>query len=267
MAKEDKKLTDLMKDLEHVMDEGEPEAPVSSSSPTVEPGELETRTIKEPPKPRPETVPEPEHPPSKPEKPRRGLSSKGGGRRWWMVGLGVALLAVGFWLGGMWGEQRQNMFLALMVIAAVPGGVFLIWQGIKKVDAAVVIVGTAKDKQIKQANCLNIYASRDSEGQVSADRLEFSEVYNPQGQPQQCLNDGKWYYVNIFDLNKKRLIPYILPDNTYIDPAEFGNVIEMPAHRKLYQQEVSLFQKASLVFMLLAFVASLIGMVATQPPS
>ena len=189
-------------------------------------------------------------------------------RKYWKQSLcvigGLLVLAVGFILATLWTGQRDNMFLTLGVIVAWPGGIYLIYRGIRGAEHDVVIVGS--EKPAGPVNSLNIYARKDkTTGKICADKVAFDMVYEPQGQPQQCTNNGKWYYVHIWDIAKQELLPFILPDSQYFDPREFANVIKMPADKKLFERQASMLQKVAPWVMVVAFLISILGMVMTAP--
>ena len=189
-------------------------------------------------------------------------------RNWkrWVYFVGGALaVSLGFMLGGMWSETRNSMLLAIATISLIPFGVFLIWKGWNKVtDVEAVIVGSKKPTT--PVNSLNIYAKKDKDsGKIYPEKIEFTWMEKPMGQPQQCLNNGKWYYVHIWDIAKNTLKPFTLPDSQYFDPREFANVIKMPAHKKLFERQVSTFQKVAPWVMVVAFLISVLGLITTTP--
>lgn len=177
---------------------------------------------------------------------------------------GLVALAVGFFLTILWTENRANLFFTMGVIVTWPGGVYLIYHGIRGPEHDVVIVGS--DKPTGEVNSLNVYAKKDeSSGKIYPEKVAFEMVYKPLGQPQQCTNNGKWYYVHIWDIAKQKLVPFVLPDSQYFDPREFANVINMPAHKRLFEHQASMLQKIAPWIMVVAFMVSILGMVMTAP--
>lgn len=177
---------------------------------------------------------------------------------------GVLLLILGFWIATLWSGQRDNLLLTVAVTAMLPGGAYLIYRGLQKSDQEVVIVGT--EKPTTKVNSLNIYATKDDDtGKVYPQKIAFEWVDNPKGQPQQCLNNSQWYYVHMADVLTGELKALILPDSQYFDPREFANVIKMPAHNKLFERKASMLQKVAPWVMVVAFIASLFGMLVTAP--
>lgn len=181
---------------------------------------------------------------------------KAGGRRWWMVGVGVALIVLALFLATMWGQNRDNMLLALLTIMMLPGGALLAYRGFKKTDSGIIISPGSGEKITGPVNSLNIYP----------DRIAFTWLETPQGQPQQCLNDHQYYYVHIFDESSGNLKPFTLPDTRYRDPREFANVINLPANRRLLRRKVSLAQKIAPWALVVAMAIMGFIFIATAPP-
>lgn len=79
---------------------------------------------------------------------------------------------------------------------------------------------------------------------IYPDRVIFEDVHKPEGFPWECINDHKKYFVNIWDLAAKKLVPFALPDQQYYDPVVFAErVLALPAHRKIFRKKEQLFQK------------------------
>ena len=187
-----------------------------------------------------------------------------GWRRWTYIAGGLACIILGYMLASLWSQQRDNRVVALGVVLLWPLGAFLIYRSWHKQDDEVVIVG--EDKPTVAVNCLNIYARKDTgTGKIYPVKVAFEWMNNPVGQPQQCINNGRWYFVNVFDIKAQRLIPLVLPDAQYFDPREFANVIKMPAHNNLFERRVTLFQKVAPWIMVAAFIIAIIGFIATTP--
>jgi len=189
-------------------------------------------------------------------------------KKYWKQSLcligGLFILLVGYYFSMIWSGQRDNIFLTICIIIMWPGGCYLIFRGIKGPEHEVVIVGS--EKPSGEVNSLNIYARKNPDtGKIYPEKVAFEMILKPEGQPQQCTNNGKWYYVHIWDIAKQRLVPFALPDSQYFDPREFANVIKMPAHMKLFERQASLLQKIAPWVMVIAFFGSIIGMVMTTP--
>lgn len=182
------------------------------------------------------------------------------------IGGGATSLVVGFIIATAWAVDRSSLLLTMGVIIFWPGGAYLLYRGLKKTDSEeVVIVGA--DKPTSIVNSLNIYAIKDEEtDKIYPQKVVFEWVEKPKGQPQQCLNNNRWYYVHIWDIEKLILKAFTLPDTQYFDPREFANVIVMPAHKKLFERQATFMQKIGPFVMVLAFMASIFGMLVTTPP-
>jgi len=125
-----------------------------------------------------------------------------------------------------------NMVFGVSGVVMAVGSIFVFRYYWKKEDSLSVehIGGVQKDK----ANSLNIYP----------DKVEFANVYEPEGFPMQCVNLRKKFYVNIWDEASKKLVPFVLPDQQYYDPKVFAQrVLGLPAHRKLFERKPKLLQK------------------------
>jgi len=185
-------------------------------------------------------------------------------RQYAFIAAGLILAVIFFFFASLYGQQRDNMFLAMGVVVTLPGSIFLIWRGFRRPDLEAVIVGS--NKPTTKVNSLNIYAYKDGDtGLIYPKKIAFEWIDKPKGQPQQCLNNNNWYYVNVYDLKEEVLKPMVLPDRQYFDPREFANVIKMPAHKRLFERQISLIQKVGPWVMVIAFMASLFGMIATAP--
>ena len=172
-----------------------------------------------------------------------------GGRRWWLAGIGLAVLVLAFYLMTLYGQDRHNFILGIMSILVLGAGGVSIYYGLKKQDTGIVFA-TGGKVITKIANCMNIYPNCIEFVEFPPDKLL--------GQPQQCYNDNKYFYVHKWKGETKelwdRMTPiereqvglevFILPDTQYRDPREFANNLNIPAHRRLAQRrDASLAQK------------------------
>lgn len=125
-----------------------------------------------------------------------------------------------------------NMALgAVSVPMMVAGAVVFKYYWGKTGDLVTEQIGKPAQEQV---NSLCIYP----------DKIVFEDVYEPKGYPWQCTNDNKKYYVNIWSEVKKALIPFVLPDQQYYDPAVFAErVLALPAHRKIFERKETMFHK------------------------
>lgn len=128
--------------------------------------------------------------------------------------------------------KTQNVTVGGPSILMIGGGIILFkyyWG--KADDVAIQHLGAVNKKQV---NSMNLYPKK----------IGFEDLLEPEGFPWQCLNDKKYYFVNIMDEATNRLIPFVLPDQQYYDPGVFAErVLELPAHQKIFARKPSLFQK------------------------
>jgi len=121
-------------------------------------------------------------------------------------------------------------------------GIF-IFNHYRKKDDSLSIEHLDGVKKIVDCNCLNIYEHK----------IVFENMPNPEGFPMECLNDGKKYYVNIWDLVIKRFVPFVLPDQQYCDPGYLAQrVLGLPAHRRIFERKPKLLQKLKTAFLVIA---------------
>lgn len=135
----------------------------------------------------------------------------------------------------------QNIAFGGPSVFMLAVGIFLFkyyWS--KSDDVITEHIGEVKKVQV---NSLCIYP----------DKVLFEDVVEPEGYPWACLNDHKKYFVNIWDLATKRLIPFVLPDQQYYDPVVFAErVLALPAHRKIFRRKEKLLQKLKTAMLVLA---------------
>lgn len=140
-------------------------------------------------------------------------------------------------------------FFSLNKIIGVPGifmaiaGVFVFNYYWKK-EESIAVDHLDGIKRKHTSNSLCIYPSK----------VVFEDVYQPSGFPWTCENDGKKYYVNIQEsLEKKNLVPFILPDQQYCPPEYLAQrVLGLPAHKKIFESKPKLIQKLKTMFLVLA---------------
>lgn len=150
-----------------------------------------------------------------------------------LISVGLVFFAIYFF--------TLNMVFGASFIFLIGGGVVLFKYYWGKTDDAVIQhIGEVNKAQV---NSLCLYR----------DRIAFENINEPSGYPQQCLNDKKHYFVNIWDEATKRLVPFILPDQQYYDPGVFAErVLELPAHQKIFARKPNLFQKIKTGLLVLA---------------
>lgn len=179
------------------------------------------------------------------EKP--GFNFMGKPKQYWLwMGLGALLLLAGVGLGYLWMADQRNSLLALATIAVWGSGGYLIYRQLKgqvrgEDHQVIVIPGENIKSKTGSVNSLNIYAKKDdSTGIIYPEKIAFEWVEDPRGQPQKCLNTGKWYYVHLLDIASGKLIPFTLPDIRYSDPALMARYLDLPAQKKYMRHRESL---------------------------
>lgn len=138
----------------------------------------------------------------------------------------------------------QNMLIAApgLILIGI-GAVALYFLKDRKHDYVVQHVG--KKKRAQSANCLNMYL-----GVIS-----FEEMPNPEGFIQKCRNDNEYYYVNWQPPNTSKIIPFVLPDQQFLDPEILAQrVLELPAHQKIFRRKMDTIQKLRPVFIIGAII-------------
>jgi hypothetical protein len=131
---------------------------------------------------------------------------------------GIPLVAVGTWIIiRSWNATTTNYVTAAGNVGGPPV------KG-KPVPSNVQIA-----KPSGAENCLNIYPPR-----MGGARFEYIET-PPQGLPQKCDNDNRWYYVNIWDEKRMALTALVLPDTKYYDPKEFANIFDAEPIRRFFE--------------------------------
>lgn len=209
----------------------------------------------------PESVPEPA------DEYERLRVRKTGGRVWWQVGAGAGLAVAAILMLFLYTKSSNNMFLAIMFIVFAGGAFTLILMGLRKRDEGMFLKPSKKkifcelceqvyDPVEQHAecphtkivpNCLNIYYGWDEAKQEHyCDRIAFEEMKKSEivtKHPQRCLDDGKWYYVQIHDGKENKFIPFYIPDMIYYSPKEFPNALQMPLSRKYAKPRATLGEK------------------------
>ncbi|KKL71667.1 hypothetical protein LCGC14_2092630 [marine sediment metagenome] len=128
--------------------------------------------------------------------------------------------------------RTMNMGLGTVgIFMMIPSAFIFKYYLSKSTD---VLVTEHLGKPLKeQVNSLCIYPGK----------VLFEDVASPDGFPWECTNDGKKYFVNIWDVATRRLIPFTLPDQQFYDPGVFAErVLALPAHRKIFARKPTLFQ-------------------------
>ena len=175
---------------------------------------------------------------------------------WLLAGLAIGLVALSIFIGNIWLANPTNQILGLVAIALFSGGAWLIRRQIKhrhdimgnvKVNITSTqttqVEGEARQATVSsnghEPNSVNIYAVKDGD-MVMAQKIAFEYTENPLGQPQKCLNTGKFYYVHIWDITREALMSFMLPDSKFTDPAIMARYLGLPAQKKYLRHRESL---------------------------
>lgn len=172
----------------------------------------------------------------------------------------AALAVLGFVLCWLWiGVVHGNAFGMLAIVCLAAGGVLTIryfrqWREFGGVEVPIDVGQEKPEGKAKtpQYNSLCIYP----------DKAIFEDVLNPEAlkaQKKRCINDGKDYYVFIFDDSlghSGQLTPLILPDQLYMSPEKLGQqVLELPAHRRIFQRKQKLLEQLQPAFVIVGIIA------------
>lgn len=88
---------------------------------------------------------------------------------------------------------------------------------------------------------------------IYQEKVVFENVDKPEGFPWRCVGLKGTYYVNIWNVENSKLVPFILPDQQYCDPTVFAQrVLGLPAHRKIFERKPKLLQKLKTVLLVVA---------------
>lgn len=199
-------------------------------------------------------------------------------RYWLLVGLAVVLFALSIVLGNLWFANPTNQIMGLVTVALFIGGAWLTRRQIKHRhdimgDVKVNITPdqtSQADSKVEQTtvpsnghapNSLNIYATKDGDI-VRVQKIAFENVYQPMGQPQKCLNTGKFYYVHIWDIAKGKLVPFMLPDSKFTDPAIMARYLDLPSQKKYLRHRESLMHYIGPGILAIMCIAGFIAIIA-----
>lgn len=169
-----------------------------------------------------------------------------------LIIIGLAMIIIFFTAPG---NPSGIIFVAAIILMAV-GSIFLKrnWSRVGYDESKVINVRQKIDNSPK--NCMNIYP----------DKIVFENMPDKslEGQPWKCENDGRSYYVHIWNEEDKRLREFKLPDQAYMDPQVFAErPLELPAHRRIFRQKQTLLQQLSPIMVLGAIVIVWILIITT----
>lgn len=191
--------------------------------------------------------------------------TKTSGRKWLFAILGAVLLVAGWFVAGLYTENRDNLLLGIMTIVLWGGGIYLIWAGFKPREEKVRY--KKADKKLEsQANTVNICVrKRGMDDEYRPFKIEFTHVEveeneTPPGTLVEVTNLHKYYYFNsvYYEKDGETVIKqedWELPDGEYLSPRKYVIPLTMQAYAKYirYKRSKSLFQKISAGIMLGAF--------------
>lgn len=176
------------------------------------------------------------------------------GRRWWLVWLGLAAFIFGIYFMLQY-PDNPTLMNQILSIAGLVIGATGVWYGLKRHERTIITDTSGKVIKQKDLNAVNFYAERGDDGKVRATLVRFEHMDDPEGIPRRLKNDGKLYYVNIWDVEKKALVPFHTPDIwQYYPPYEFARVLTLPAHKRMFTRRPNLFEKVRPWIMIAAII-------------
>jgi len=196
---------------------------------------------------------------------------------WLLLGFGVLILTVSIIIGVIWQSMPENKVIGMTTVILFIGGGLLVWRQLKhwrddrggiEVKIGDVSITTNEEKALASdngshtPNSVNIYANKDEDGNVMPLRIAFEYVEDPLGQPQRCLNTGKYYYIHIWDIVGEKLLPFMLPDRKFVDPAKLARYLGLPAQKKFLRHRESLMKLVGPGLLTVGVVAGFIVIIA-----
>ena len=194
---------------------------------------------------------------------------KTGGRAWWWVALGIAVAVIDVFIARLYLSNMTNAVLAVGFIMFGGAAFLFLFLGLRKRDEGYIIQRPGQGKKVDKANCLNIYYGYDeAAGKMYCDCIKFEWFENNQiiaRHPQRCLDDGKFYYPQIWDPKAKVFTPFVASDKEYYDPKELVNPLRMPASRKLLKPKTKMGEKLRPVLLVIAMGILVFAWIVTTP--
>jgi hypothetical protein len=184
-------------------------------------------------------------------------------RYWLLLISGLFSFILSIVVGIFWQSMPENQLVGMLAVVLFIAGVILIWRQFKhrhevwgggvEVNIMQTNMGTAKSgKGVAptrlsggdgKPNSIVITATKDEDtGQVMPESIAFANLYKPKGQPVKVLNFNEFYHVQIWNIDKKRYAPLILPDRKFTDPAVMARYLSLPAQRKYLRHRESLMR-------------------------
>lgn len=173
-----------------------------------------------------------------------------GGRRWWLIWIGVVLVLLG--IGGFaLYTQNLNIMIGFVAVLLILGGGACVYYGLQTQEDRIIVMQGNKKMVTGPVNSVVIRPGT----------VAFEWIDNPAGSQRRCINDGHWYYV-LIEL-AGQFVEFTLPDQDagqqYYDPTEFANVVTMTANKKLFEFSPDKFKKISLIVM--GVIVGILGIV------
>lgn len=183
-------------------------------------------------------------------------------RYWLLLIAGLLSLTLSIVVGIFWQSVPENQVVGMSVVVLFITGIILIWRQFKhrhevwgggvEVNIQTNVGTTESGNKVTptrlsggkgKPNSIVIEATTDeTTGKVMPVRIAFANLYEPKGQPVKVLNYNQFYHVQIWDIDRNRYIPFILPDRKFTDPAIMARYLSLPAQRKYLRHRESLMR-------------------------
>lgn len=163
--------------------------------------------------------------------------------------IGIVSIVIGV-IGTIVYLNTGLVFIGVLFIG-VPAGIALLWNALKNNPISFMGFGSIKNMTFSQkAEKSKNMEMKENSIVLRPNKLCFEYVKDPPGYPYKLKNTGQKINLLIEGKNGK-LEEYVIPDvSEYYDPAEFANVISMPAHKRLFERQQTMFEKLSPAFLL-----------------
>ena len=194
---------------------------------------------------------------------------KTGGRAWWWIALGIAAAVIDIFIARLYLSNMTNAVLAVAFILFGGAAFLFLFLGLRKRDEGYIIQRPGQGKKVDKANCVNIYYGYDElTSKIYCDCIKF-EWFEPEQivakHPQKCLDDGKFYYLQVWNPKTKKFMPFVASDTQYYDPKEFVNPLRMPASRKILKPKTKMGEKLRPVLLVIAMGILVFAWIVTTP--
>ncbi len=162
----------------------------------------------------------------------------------YMMVLAGLVISVGIIFFIIYFNTLNMVFGGPSIFMIMGGGIlFYIYWGKREEGAVTAFIGGVK---VDEANSMNIYPDM---------RVDFKWIHKPDGFPWEFINDGKMYFINKWNEESERFVPFILPDTQIMEPGEFAQrVLGLPAHRKLFTRKPKMMEKIKTALLVVAIL-------------